>query len=1046
MMNAIVAWWARNPVAGNLLMVTCFIAGLLAYFSMEKEFFPSGGGDAVSVTAAWPGASPSDMESQVTVRLEEATAGIDGINYVRSRAQEGYTWVRLVVDPGADIEFITTEVKARIDAINGLPSGIEPPRVSRETNRALALIVALHGPADEKVLRDTTERLRERIALVDGGANNFIAGSRNPEVSIELSEDALRRYDLTFGDVTQAVRGTSLDASSGRVRTEDGDFQLSVRNEAESAIDFAKVILRETPQGGSITLGDVARIDDSFEDVNLYSKLDGEDSMLIFVEGADKFFIDKTSKAILKTIEEFRPTLPEGVGVRVIMNQSEDFNALTSILMSNAIQGFTLIFLLLLLTLHPKVAFWSTLGVMTAFAGSFIMLPLLDVSLNFMTVFGFLLVLGIMVDDAIIVGESIYERAERGEQGSIDGAILSTQLILKPLIASVFVTMLAFSPWLFISGEVRQFTRALSIVVMSTLVFSLIESLIILPAHLGHVNPPKVSQTFFGRLMGIQQKIAGSVIWVAENIHRPLLTFAIKWRYATFALFFSFFLAAIGLMASNRVKGTFMPEVESDFLFASIELPQSTPFNRLEEVALQMEEARVALAKETQDIAYTDPNTGKLSDGVLRSWSQSVEGNAVRGYISLTPPETREITTKELIERMKILLGPVPDAERISFEFGGNGGGPIIQMALIGDDVDELRAAVEAMKAQLLTYSDITSVRDSEDAANEELQLSLKPGAERLGINLALVTQQVRQAYFGDEAQRQARDGDDVRVYVRYPKEDRRSLESLKDFRIRTPDGREVPLAEVATFKFEPGVTGLDRRNRQRSILIEAEGPRESRAEIMKDLEENYFPQLRRDYPDVSNRNLGEAEAQAEFANEIMKLLMIALLLMYVLLAVVFRAYFRPLMIFTAIPFTIMGAIFAHWLFGTSFGLFSFLGAIAAMGVVVNDNVVLVDKISQEQDAGAGVVPSIIEGTVSRFRQIFLTSVTEFVGLAPMLFEQAVIAQFLKPMALSLAFGVLLCMPVTLILVPCLGAIGHDIANFFRWVWNGRAEKPVPAE
>ncbi|MDX2234984.1 MAG: efflux RND transporter permease subunit [Hyphomonadaceae bacterium] len=1141
MLSGIVAWWGRNPVAGNLLMLACAVAGFLSFTRMEKEFFPPGKDNAVYIEAFWPGASPEDMESQVTVRLEEAVADLDGINWVRSRSGEGTAWINLAANPGVDIEALTQQARSKIDSISGLPSNMEPVRVERRSFRNWSIIIALHGQTDERTLREAAERLRDRLGLIDGATNTIVVGAREPEVSIEVSEEALRRYGLTFDDVASAIRRTSVNLSSGAVRTDDGDYQLRARNLADNRVDFETIVVRQTPDGGVVKVGDVARVIDGFQDVNAYSRMNGEPSLLVSVQTGDRFNITKVAKAVEETVEKARETLPAGVQISTIYNENEDYTSLTGILFQNALTGFALIFLLLLLTLHPKVAVWATIGVMTAFMGSFIILPYVDVSLNFMTVFGFLLVLGIMVDDAIIVGEAVYERIERGEHG-VEASILATQIVLKPLVASVVVTMLAFSPWMLLQSEVQQFTRSISIVVMSTLFFSLVETLIILPAHLAHVTPPKGGATVLGRLMAVQQKCAHSVIWVARNVHRPVLRLAVQWRYLTLAIFIGAFVMAIGVVSTGRIKQTFMPEVEGDFMQVSIELPQTTPFARMEEVAAQLDAARQQLEAETGAVAYIDPNTEQKSRGVVRSWSQAIEENAIRAYVGLTPPETRpKLRSSDVTKKLEALMGPVPDAERISFSLSGNDQGAEFQIAILGENPDDLRAAVDELKAKLLTYSAISSVRDSQEAAIEELRLKLLPGAEQTGISIADVSRQVRQAYFGEEAQRLPRDGDDVRVYVRYPRDDRRTLESLQQFRVRTADGREVPLASVAEIEFAPGVTGIDRRQRMRSILVEAEGQKEERAKIMRELNEQFFPTLEAKYPTISRRAIGEAEAQEEFFAELGPLLVMSLFAMYMLLAIVFRSYWQPALIMSAIPFAFMGSTFGHLLFGTAFALFSYLGMIAAAGVVVNDNVVLIDKVNQlrgffglrrlgpgehahdgegystvtggdgaiweikryseeldlDQDllakaaalnfrggpieiirsndafhneanlkeraheaeaegyvlARVTVAEGAIEGAVSRFRQIFLTSVTEFVGTSPMLLEGAAIAQFLKPMVLSLAFGVLLCMPVTLIMTPVWYVIGKDMKSVLGRVrriwdrgWTGRAPEATPAE
>lgn len=1143
MLRGLVDWWGRNPVAGNLLMLACVIAGFFSFLQMEKEFWPPGRSNSAYVEAYWPGASPEDMESQVTVRIEEATTDLDGIDWVRSRSGEGYAWVNIEANASEDIDAFVADVRSRVEAISGLPPGMEPIRVTRQTFRNWSIILGLRGDVDERTLRDTGQMLRDRIARLPGAANTIVTGVRQPEVSIELSEAQLRTYGLTFDEVAQAVRAHSINISAGAVRTPDGDYQLRARNLADTRIDFENITVRQTPDGGRITVGDVATVIDGFQDVNIYSRMNGEPGIILAVQTADDFDIIETSNAVRDFMEEVRAELPAGVTFEYIYDEKEDYQSLTGILLGNALQGFGLIFLLLLLTLHPKVAAWATVGVMTAFAGSFFILPYVDVSLNFLTVFGFLLVLGIMVDDAIIVGEAIYERAERGHHG-VDASILATQLVLKPLVASVLVTMLAFLPFMLIDGESRQFTRSISIVVLSTLFFSLVESLIILPAHLSHVKKPNpTGNSVISRLFRFQQRIAHSVLWVASHIHGPFLRRAVKVRWLTLAAFLVAFMFAIGIFASNRIKQTWMPEVEGDFIAARIELPQTTPFSRMLEVANQLDAARAALEAETQDYTYTDTYSGRPSRGVVRNWSQFVDENTIQAYVLLTPPETREdLRTSRVQERLEELLGRIPDAERVSISISGNNDGPNIQIAIMGENPDDLRAAVDELKARLLQFADVASVRDSEEAALEELRFQLLPGAEQTGVTLADVSRQVRQAYFGEEVQRLPRDGDEVRVYVRFPRADRTTLDSLSDFRVRTADGREVPLASVATWSFEPGVTGLDRRQRMRSILVEAEAPAESRPLIMRELNEEFFPQLEQRYPTITRRAIGQAEGQQEFMAQLGMYGLMCLFAMYFLLAVIFRSYGLPALIMSVIPFAFIGATLGHFIFGHSFALFSWLGMVAAMGVVVNDNVVLVDRINQirgyfamrKKREGAPALPEgvevedyvrpngevwelakiadvvefhqdlieeaiqkdfrdgplelrtsrnmrweknelqeatqaleaagfqpmrvraergAIEASVSRFRQIFLTSVTEFTGLLPMIVENAAIAQFLKPMAIGLAFGVLLCMPVTLILSPVLYLIGVDVKRLFgatgrlaKRAWGTTKPRALPAE
>jgi multidrug efflux pump subunit AcrB len=1142
-MKGMIDWWARNPVAGNLLMVACFVLGVLSFFNMEKEFWPPGRGNGVFISASWPGASPEDMESQITVRIEEATAGLDGIDTVRSHSGEGFGWVNLNANTGVDIDALTAETRSLVDSISGLPPGIEPIRVQRQIGRDWYTMFGIHGDVPERTLRDTAERIRDRIALLPGATNALVTATREPEVSIELSEAALRQYGLTFDEVARAVRNASLNASAGTVRTPDGNFQLSARNLADTAFDFERIVVRQTPEGGAITVGDIGAVVDGFQDVNLYSRMNGAAVALVAVPIADQFNIWHTNKAIQDLLPELRASLPEGVHMTTVFNQTEEYNSLLWILFSNAMVGFVLVFVLLMLTLHPKVAFWVTAGVMVAFAGSFFILPYVDVSLNFLTVFGFLLVLGIMVDDAIIVGESIYERAEKGLTGA-DNATFATQLVLKPVVASVLTTMIAFSPLILIEGDAQQFTRAISIVVMSALTFSLIESLFILPAHLAHITP---LDTKAGGVLGsfarLQERCSNVLRWTAQHVQLPLAQGATKLRYLTVAICVAVLLNSCALMNSGRVKQTFMPEVEGDFMMVQIELPQTTPFSRMRQVAEQLDIARVALEEETAAVAWEDPNTGRMSRGVVRSWSQFINENEIRAYVGLTPPERRDLGSKEVTKRLEELLGPIPDAERISLSLGGGDGGSRLEIALMGENGEDLRSAVEELKERLQRFSDVLSVRDSEEAAVEELQFTLLPGAEQMGLTLMDVSRQVRQAFYGEEIQRLPRNGDDVRVYVRYPRDDRRTLESLGDFRVRAADGREIPLAAVATWEFQPGVTGLDRRQRMSSILVEAELIEgDVRANVMRELEREFFPGFEQRYPTVTRRAIGEAEGQQRFMNQLITLGVMALFGMYFLLAATFRSYAQPAAIMSILPFAMVGGILGHFILGVGWALFSYFGMVAAMGVVVNDNVVLINKTNQLRgyfamrrkragqaapDEGttiedytapngevweiahfdaelelhhefiAGGVASdfetgplekrhsnqmrweksefreraedletigfqvlrahareaIVYASASRFRQIVLTSLTTFIALFPMLLEQAAIVQFLKPMALALAGGVIMSLPVTLILTPALYIVGIDMkrgitALFRAWgrAANGRRPGLAQAE
>jgi len=1018
----LIAWWANNPVASNLLLLGILLAGLLGFASMERETFPVFKANQVQVDIIWPGAAPQEVEEQIIVRIEQALKNLDSIFHVYSTAQEGFGQIDIYTYADEDMDKFVSDIKMIIDSVNSLPRDIENPRVRRVEYRSEMLRVAVHGFIEERQLNRLANDLRNEIAALPWISIVELFGTRREEVTIELSEQAMRRFSLSFEEVAAAIRGSSVNSSSGRIQTGTGDVLLRVRNLADDEEEFGKIIIRQSEKGGIIRVRDVARVIDGFEDNDILATLNGEPSVLLQIMSTDNMQVVKSSDAVRAWMEERRKTLPEGVSLSLWFDNADMYKSRMGTISSSAYLGLFLVFLVLILTLRPKVALWVTAGIGVAFLGTFALLPANDVSLNILSTFAFLLVLGIVVDDAIVVGESIHQYSQQKGGGGVDSAVAGAYAVSKPVIFAVLTTMVAFAPWFFLSGEDAQVTRQLSIVITVALTISLIEAFLILPSHLRNLKP----RESMGRLARWQKKVEGSLINFANTSYRKWIRRAVDHRYLTASIFVAAFTISIGVFSSGWVKFSFMPEVENELIYINVVLPTGTPYSRALAILDQLQAAELKLIDEVEARAEVEGGTGKLIEG----WYTRSRRDSVIAIVKLAPPEIRDLSAKEAATRLRELVGEIPDADEIEVNYTMNNSNPRISYILRHHDLKLLQEASNLTKAKLQEYDGTYFVRDNMRGESDELHMQLRPGAEMLGITLAQVSRQVRQAYFGEEVQRLPRENGDVKVMVRYPKALRYSLESLNNFRIRTSDGREVPLFSVVDVEVASGVQRIQRRDGERMVRVSAGVVGELKSDIRTDMDDNFIPLLKERFPELK---VGAAvEGEDLFFDEIFSLYIIAFFLMYALIAVAFRSYWLPLLVMTAVPFGFMGAIYGHLIFGVSMALFSYFGIGAAAGVVINDNLVLVDYVSRLREKGQAAAEAVIEAGVNRFRPILLTTVTTFVGLMPIMAERSTDAQFLKPAVLALAFGVLFALFVTLFLVPALYCIGEDVAALAR--------------
>jgi len=1032
-MTGIISWWTRNTVAANLLMIACLVSGVLAFTSLERELDPAMDFTGANINVIWQGASPKEIEEQVVLRVEEAIAGVDGVIHIDSVAREGRASISVEGDQDMDATKFLNEIKNRVDGISTLPSDAFSPTVSQWSVNSPGMFIALWGDLSKRELNRLARDIRDEVSQLPNGSPLVrLWGEEREEVSIEVSEESLRRYGLTFDDVARAIRGSSLNLAGGQVRTETGNLQIAARSLADSAEEFEQIIIRQDRNGSVIRVADVANVVDGFEDRRQIRTVDGKPAISIAIQMPESGNISELSEALNAYIDEKNEELDGKAELRPWFDGADPFNAQLGLVASNAFIGLFLVLIILMLFLRPAVAFWVAIGIAVAFAGAFIFMPAAGVSLNFLSIFGFLLVIGVVVDDAIIVGESIHNRIEEDGVGGPDSAVVGTQLVIKPVFFAVVTTIIAFAPWAFVGGGVAQMTRQISLTITFALIFSLIEAFFILPAHLSHLKPQNKSGAFYR----VQKIFSEGIITVARTVYRPFIQGALRFRYFTVSLFIVAFAFSFALLAQGWVGFKFMPEIQGSFVSVSVRLPEGASFNRTTQIYEDV----------GQSIQDLRSDLGNAEDGepYIKAVYLAADEGEVISYITVTDAVNRPESTEQLATMFRTKIGDIPDAEEINVNYTQNDQGADLSFGIEGDDLEDLRLATIDLQNYLRTLPGVYDVRNNLQSATPELQIELKPGAERFGLTLAEVSRQVRQAFYGEEVQRLPRDGQDVRVMVRYPKAARESLATIESMRIRTADGREVPLTAVADAKFAPSFKRIERRDRQRSARVTAE-VRETvdRGQLMEDYRTNFVPEWKRRHPEASLAERGNAEEQAEFMKEIVPLFFTALFVMYMLLAIAFSSYWQPALIMTAIPFGFMGAIFGHVLFGIDFAMFSFFGVAAAAGVVVNDNLVLIDYVNRLRAKGMGAFGALVTAGVGRFRPIMLTSFTTFIGLLPIMFEQSTDAQFLKPTIVSLAFGVAFATAVTLVFVPAMYAVGADIARFYRWAWTGVKQPKV---
>ncbi|MDE2875696.1 MAG: efflux RND transporter permease subunit [Gemmatimonadota bacterium] len=1046
-MRGPVAYMARNGVAANLLMLFILVAGFFALRGLVQEVFPEVSLDRIRITVPYPGATPDEVEESIILKIEERIEGVDGVKRVRSTAAEGRGSVVVELNLGEDLSRALDDVKAQIDRIQTFPAGAERPEVTEVTSRQSVIRIALHGDVSERSLKEVAYATEDALADLPEVSYVETTGVRDYEISIEVSLDRLRSLGLTLQDISNTVRGSSLDLSAGSIDTRDEEVRIRTTGQNYTQQDFEDIIVLSRADGTVVRLGDIAEVRDGFRDVDLISLYEGRPAAYVEVfRTADEKVLGIVDAVEKHLEEEVVPSLPAGVQLSIWNNDADILKSRLGLLVKNGLIGLALVLIALALFLETRLAFWVAVGIAVSFVGTFAVMSVLGVSVNLMSLFAFILAVGIVVDDAIVVGENIYAEREKGSRG-VAASIRGTRRITRPVIFAVLTTGVAFCPLFFIPSSLGRIIGEIPIIVISVLLFSLLESLLVLPNHLSHLpRPGRLSdrRERVHPIKRIQTRVDG---WLKRFVAGPLdrsLRFATGRPGIVIASGVGMIIICVAMIPAGIIRVSFMPTVEGDLVTANLEMPEGTPVQRTANMALILERAGYRVLERLA--AEEGLEVDDLVEGVNVTIGQAARQSGPAGdagaattpraaiaaiEFKLVSADQREVSAVEFQIAWRRLLGPLPRAKSISINSDILRLGDPVHVELAHPDPQRLAVIADTVMARLQEFDGVYDIQADQETGLREIRLDLRPEARTLGLTLDNLARQVRAAFFGDEALRVQRGREDVRVYVRLPEEERNAIADVEGYMVRTPAGGVVPLGRVAHVRFGSSPTTIRRKDGDRVVTVTADVVRAivTGPEMNDVLESSILPELVTRNPGLSYAFGGERQEQVESFGALGGGFALALLAIYALLAIPFGSYTKPLIIMAAIPFGIIGAVLGHLILGLNVAIMSLFGIVGLSGVVVNDSLVMIDFINERLRQGMSGRDAIIAGAKARFRPIFLTSVTTFLGVAPLVFETSLQAQFLIPMAASLGFGILFGTAVLMMIVPALAMVHHRVTG-----------------
>jgi len=1022
--HPLITWFASNSVVANIMMISILAWGVFTLVKMRKEAFPSFDAESVTVSVPFRGGTPEDVERGVAIKIEEALVDVKGIEHITSVSTESSARITIEAKENYDLKKLLDDVKIQVDAIPSFPEQAENPVVTENERLNTILRVHVHGEVPEAVLKETARELRDELFKLEGVSLIETSGSREYEVSVEVSEEKLRHYNLTFQEVADAVTGNSLDLSAGVVRSERGEISVRSRAQAYVAEDFEGIPLRTNADGARLYLRDVAEVRDAFVDQEFLSRFNGEPAVGLEVQTTGEGDIIKTAELVAEFIEAYpeQVNLAEGISLTGWDDGASPIRARLGLLFDNGLTGMLLVLGVLAFFLNLRLAIWVAVGIPISIAGALSLFPVFDISLNQLTAFAFIVVLGIIVDDAIVIAESIYSSKEEDpDEDEIKTTVRGVSRVFVPAAFGVLTTIAAFYPLTSVSGRLGNVFGQIATAVIFCLIFSLVESKIILPSHLAHIKVNRKPRFFLAKMWGrVQGAVVQSLDWFTKKIYQPVLRFLIPLRYLTLGGFVAVLIIVVGLIPAGKLRFVFFPDIFTDSISANLELEQGLPVSYLHENAELLAQGLREVVAELEE---------KSGDKILKHLSINASTNTNASIAAeLTVSEERSVSTADVVKAWRQKVRAIPGAKAITFSGTAGPPGQGLEIQLVSQDLNALQEAATALKAQVATYQGVFDISDTFDSGQPEIEVSVSPAGQAAGFSKQDLAQGVRSAFFGIEAQRVQRGRDEVKVMVRYPLEDRESLETLREMRVRDATGTAIPFSLVAETEYGESLASIERYDFNRIVSVKGEVDKSvtSGEEVLALLQEDYFPTFLTEFPNVSVSLEGDAEQRAKSINSLKRGFLFSAILIYILLAIPLKSYVRPLVIMSVIPFGIIGALLGHFIIGIPVSILSVFGILALSGIVVNDSLVLTFRVNELAEAfpETSYAENIVRAGRERFRAILLT------------------AQFLKPMAVSVGFGVLFATMITLLLLPMFLMILRDIR--LRFSKSCEAWKTLP--
>lgn len=1065
-MGKMIKWFSENHVAANFLMLLVLLAGFSTWFKLKKEIFPETSLDAVIVQVPYPNATAEEVEAGVVLKLEDVISDLDGIKRYSSTSQENMGAMTVEVDSGYDVRSVMDDVKSAVDGISEFPENAEKPIIKEAIITAQVLSIAISADADERTLRKMAETVRDGLLNYQAeepqgfieGLNWMLGGEpkitkatlanvRPYEISIEISQDKLEQYDLSLSEVAEALQMASLDLPSGSIRERTGEVVIRTDGKIIDAEEFNDVVIVTRENGSSVRLSEIAEVNDGFQDVDLKTRFDGRQAVIVNVYRTGEQDTTMVASAVKDYLERIAPTqLPAGVQLELWNDMSKMLEGRMDLLGRNGALGLLLVFVVLALFLRPSMAFLVAIGIPVSFAGGLWMMSYVGISINMISLFAFILVLGIVVDDAIVVGENIYTRIRGGEHPRI-AAWKGTHEVGVVVIFGILTTMAAFTPMLGLSGVSGKIWPNIPLVVIPVLLFSLVQSKLVLPAHAAFLKPHDANRKV-GFITAYQRRIADGMEWFIEHAYKPFLSLCLRWRYAVWALFIAMLLIIMGLVGSERVPFVFMPKVEGDVVSAKLAMPVGVEFGITDKAVARMETAAQKLNEKFKDKQgnpvirhlLASSGTQPFQTGFALGES-SVSSHLGEVTLELCPAAERDYSSAVIINEWRKLIGIIPGVVELSFKEETSSGGNAIDIEISGDNLAELEKAADYLTDELAKMEGVIDISTDRRPGKYEIvydQDSLTKLGRSRNYTLRGISSQLRAAFAGIEIQRIQRGRDEVKVLVRYPRKERKSLETLENIKLKSPpsmtgESDEIAISQVVIGKPSRGVSSIKRVDGRRAIKIAADVNREvaNAKKVADTFTNDHLKTLNAKFDNISWDYQGEQKDQNDSIQEMSVKFLFALLIIYILMAIPLKSYAQPVIVMSVIPFGMVGAVLGHIFMGMDISIMSLCGLVALAGVVVNDSLVLVDYVNRQRALGMSARDAAWSAGARRFRPIILTSLTTFAGLMPMLWETDMQARFLIPMAVSLGYGILFATAITLVLVPSVYLMLEDVKNIF---------------